>query len=55
MDLKKRKHFTPKKGDNFLMSLFFCLTEKQLALVKSYNAAVQRLFKTFRKFVGKRL
>ena len=59
MNLKKRKHFTPKKEDNFLMNCFFlCLsfqTRKDLVLVKFYDATVRRVFKTFRTFVGKTL
>ena len=56
MNLKKRKHFTPKKEDNFLMSLFL----SYLVLVKFYyNVTVRRFLKTFRKrlcwkpFLGK--
>ena len=61
MNLKKRKHVTPKKEHNFLMSLFlpYCFsyqTRKDLVLVKFYcNAAVLRFLKTFIKFAGKRL
>ena len=61
MNLKKRKHFTPKKKDSFLMSLFLssCFsfqTRADLVLVKFfYNAAVWRFLKTFRKFARKRL
>ena len=61
MNLKKRKHFTPKKEGSFLMSLFLssCFsfqTRTELDLVKFYyNAAVRRFLKTFRKFAGKRL
>ena len=61
MNLKKRKHFIPKKEGSFLMSLFlsYCFsyqTRKDLVLVKFYyNAAVRRFLKTFRKFAGKRL
>ena len=61
MSLKKWKHFTPKKEDSFLMSLFlsYCFsfqTRKDLVLVNFYyNAAVRRFLKTFRKFPGKRL
>ena len=46
MKLKKRKHFTPKKGDSFLMSLFSSSffsfqTRADLVLVKFYyNVAV---------------
>ena len=53
MNLKKRKHFTPKKEDSFLMSLFlsscfFFQTSKDLVLVKFYdNAVVQRFLKNF--------
>ena len=61
MNLKKRKHFTPKKEDSFLMSFFlsscfFFQTSADLVLVKFYyNAAVRRFLRTFRKFAGKRL
>ena len=61
MNLKKRKHFTPKIEDSFLLTLFIssCFsfqTRTALVLVKFYcNAAVRRLLKTFRKFPGKRL
>ena len=61
MYLKKRKHFTPKKEDSFLMSLFLstCFsfqTRTDLVLVKFYySPAVRRFFETFRKFVAKRL
>ena len=61
MNLKKRKHFTPKKEDSFLMSLFLftCFSLKirrNLVLIKFfYNAAVRRFLKTFRKFEGKGL
>ena len=61
MDLKKRKHFSPKKEYNFLTNYFFLRlsfqTRKNLALVKFYNAAIRRFLKTFvfRKFAGKRL
>ena len=61
MNLKKRKHFTPKKEDSFLMSLFhsscFSLqTRTDLVLFNFYyNVAVRRFLKTFRKFAGKQL
>ena len=61
MNLKKRKHFSPKKGDSFLMSVFLstCFSfqiRTDLVLVKFFhNAAVRRFLKTFRKFAGKRL
>ena len=61
MYLKKRKHFTPKNEDSFLISLFLstCFsfqTRADLVLVKFfYNVAVRRFLKTFRKLVGKRL
>ena len=61
MNLKKRKHFTLKIGDSFLMSLFVpsCFsfqTRTDLVLVKFYyNAVVQRFLKIFRKFARKRL
>ena len=61
MKLKKRKHFTPKKGDSFLMSLFSSSffsfqTRADLVLVKFYyNVAVRRFLNAFRKFAGKRL
>ena len=57
----KKMHFTPKKKDSFLMSLFLssCFsfqTRADLVLVKFYfNAAVQSFLKTFRKLAGKRL
>ena len=36
MDLKKRKHFAPKKEENILLFFFFSFqTRKDLALVKS--------------------
>ena len=51
MNLKKRKHFTPKKEDSFSLKI-----RRDLVLVKFfYNAAVRRFLKTFRKFAGKRL
>ena len=56
MNLKKGKHFTPKKENSFLMSCFSFQTRKDLVLVKfCYNGTVQRFLKTFRKFAGKRL
>ena len=61
MNLKKRKHFTLKIEDSFLMSLFvsscfFFQTKTGLVLVKFYyNAAVRCSLKTFRKFAEKRL
>ena len=61
MNLKKRKHFNPKKEESFLMSLFLssCFSIQiwtNLVLVRFYyNAAVRRVLKTFRKFAGKRL
>ena len=56
MNLKKGKHFIPKKENNFLMSCFSFQTRKGLVLVKFwYNAAVRRFLKTFRKYAGKRL
>ena len=56
MNLKKGKHFIPKKENNFLMSCFSFQTRKGLVLVKFwYNAAVRRFLKTFRKYTGKRL
>ena len=61
MNLKKKKHLTPKKEDSFLMSLFLssCFsfqTRTDLVLFKFYyNAAARRFLKTFRKFAGKRL
>ena len=60
-NFKKRKHFTAKKEDSFLMSLFLssCFsfqTRIDLFLVKFYyNTAVRRFLKTFRKFARKRL
>ena len=60
MNLKKRK-FTPKRKDIFLISLFLssCFsfqTKTDLVLVKFFcNAAVRRFSKTFRKFARKRL
>ena len=61
MNLNKRNHFTSKKEDSFLMSLFLssCFsiqTRTDLVLVKCYyNAVVRRFLKTFRKSAGKRL
>ena len=56
MNLKKGKHFIPKKENNFLMSCFSFKTRKGLVLVKFwYNAAVRCFLKTFRKYAGKRL
>ena len=61
MNLKRRKHFTPKKKDSFLISLFLssCFSSQirtDLILVKFfYNAAVRRFLKTFRNFAWKRL
>ena len=56
MNLKKGKHFTPKKENSFLMSCFSFQTRKDLVLVKFYyNATVRRFLKSFRKFAGKRL
>ena len=61
MNLTKRKHFTLKIEDIFLMSFFVssCFsfqTKTDLGLVKFYyNAPVRRFMKTFRKFAGKRL
>ena len=58
MNLKKRKHFTPKKEDFYLMSLFlsscfFFQTRTDLGLNKFYcNAAVRRFLRTFSKFAG---
>ena len=58
MNLKKRKHFTPKKKDSFLMSFFLCScisfqTRTDLVLLNFYyNAAVRRFLKTFRTFAG---
>ena len=53
MDLKKRKHFSSKKEDNFLMSFFLFLflisNREDLALVKVYNAEVRCFLKTFTK------
>ena len=60
MNLKKR-NFTPKRKDIFLISLFLssCFsfqTRTNLVLVKFFcNAAVRRFSKTFRKFARKRL
>ena len=46
MDLKKRKHFTPKKEDNPLESfLFFCVYLS--SLVEFYNATLWRFCKLF--------
>ena len=44
MDLKKRKHFTSKKEDNFFLFCFSFQTRKDLALVKFYNVAVRCFF-----------
>ena len=56
MNLKKAKHFTPKKENSFLMSCFSFQTRKDLILVKFYfNATVRRFLKSFRKSAGKRL
>ena len=56
MDLKKRKHFTSKKEDNFLMNCsFLCLsfqTRKDLTLVNFYNAAVRRFLKLLENLQG---
>ena len=55
------KHFTPKKEDSFLISLFLfsCFsfqTRAELVPIKFYyNAVVRRFLKTFRKFAEKRL
>ena len=59
-EFEKRKHFTPKQEDSFLMSLFLstCFafqTRTDVVLVKFYyNPAVRRFLKTFRTFAGKR-
>ena len=61
MNLKKRKNFTRKKEDSFVMSFFisscfFFQTRTDLVLVKFfYNATIRRFLKTFTKFAGKRL
>ena len=61
MNLKKRKHFTLKKEDSFLMNLFLSSyfsfqTRTDLVLAKFYfSAAVRHFLKTFRKIAGKRL
>ena len=61
MNLKKRKHFTLKKEESFLMNLFLSSyfsfqTRTDLVLAKFYfSAAVRRFLKTFRKIAGKRL
>ena len=56
MNLKKGKHFIPKKENNFLMSFFSFQTRKDLVLVNFYyHAAVWCFLKTFRKYAGKRL
>ena len=59
-NLKKRKHFTPKKkhfsNEFACLFLFSFQTRTDLVLVKFYhNTAVRRFLKTFRKFAVKRL
>ena len=48
INLKKRKHFTPKIEDNFLMSFLL----KDLVLVKFFNAAVRRFWKLLEYLQG---
>ena len=45
MDLKKRKHFTSEKEDNFFLFCFSFQTRKDLALVKFYDAAFRGFLK----------
>ena len=55
MDLKKRKHFTPKKEDSFVMSLFLSSCFSFPTVTDLVLVAVRRFLKTFTKFAGKRL